>query len=38
MLTLGSKGDSWPFSGSIDAAKSLGNKIVEMGVSDVCFD
>jgi len=37
-LTLGCKGESWPFAGSIDAAESLGNKCVEMNVNQVCYD
>jgi len=37
-MTLGGKGDSWPFSGSIDATKSWGNTIEEKDVDQVTID
>ena len=37
-LTLGGRGDNFPFAGSLDAAKSFGAEIVEMDVNGVCID
>ena len=32
-LTLGKRGDAWPFNGSIDAANSFGNEMVEVDIN-----
>lgn len=37
-ITLGCKGESWPFSDSIEAAESFGNKLVQSDVDEVCYD
>ena len=38
-LTLGkSEGDSWPFAGSIGAAKSFGTSVHECDIGEVCVD
>ena len=37
-MTLGCKGDNWPYNGAIDAAESFGNEIVERAVNQVCHD
>ena len=37
-ITLGGKGDSWPFNGSIDVAKGFGNELCELDVHDICVD
>ena len=37
-LTLGCKGDNWPYKGSIDAATSFGNEVVESGINEVTID
>ena len=37
-LTLGGKGENWPYAGSLDAAQSFGAKIEEMNVDQVCTD
>ena len=37
-LTLGGKGDDWPYNGSIDAALSFGNELVETNLSQVVHD
>ena len=37
-LTLGGRGDNFPYAGSIDAAKSFGAEIEEHDVNGVCTD
>lgn len=37
-LTLGRKGDDWPYNGSIDAAASFGNKMVDCDIDGVVHD
>ena len=37
-LTLGGKGDGWPYAGTIDKAAEFGASPVEMSVSEVCVD
>ena len=37
-LTLGGRGENFPYAGSIDAAASFGADMVEMDVSEVCTD
>ena len=37
-LTLGSRGDAWPYNGSIDAATSFGNELVDMDINAICVD
>jgi enhancing lycopene biosynthesis protein 2 len=37
-LTLGCKGDNWPYNGSIDAATSFGNEVVEAQIDQVIID
>lgn len=37
-LTLGSRGDVWSFSGSIDAASGMGNNMHEKDVTEICVD
>ena len=37
-MTLGGRGDSWPYNGSIDAASSFGNNLVESDLADICHD
>ena len=37
-LTLGGRGDNFPFAGSLDAAKSFGAEVVEMDVNGICID
>jgi enhancing lycopene biosynthesis protein 2 len=37
-LTLGKRGESWPYAGSLDAASGMGNKIEEKDVEEVCID
>ena len=37
-LTLGGRGDSWPYNGSIDAASSFGAVHEEQDVDGVCTD
>lgn len=37
-MTLGCRGDNWPYNGSIDAATSFGNELVEADLDAVCHD
>ncbi|KAJ9451395.1 Glyoxalase ElbB [Diplonema papillatum] len=37
-LTLGCRGDAWPYQGSIDAAESFGNELKECDMDATCFD
>lgn len=37
-LTLGSRGDSWPYAGAMDAAAGWGADVAECGVDEVCVD
>jgi len=37
-MTLGCRGDDWPYNGSIDAATSFGNELVEAGIDQVVHD
>ena len=37
-LTLGCRGDNWPYNGSIDAATSFGNTLVEKEINQICHD
>ena len=37
-LTLGGRGDNFPYAGSIDAAKSFGAQVEELDVNGVCTD
>lgn len=37
-LTLGCKGDDWPYNGAIDAATSFGNELAEKDINEVCVD
>lgn len=37
-MTLGCRGENWPYNGSIDAATSFGNELVELDVNAVCLD
>lgn len=37
-LTLGKKGDKWPYNGSIDVAQSFGNTMQETDLGHVCVD
>lgn len=37
-LTLGSKGENWPYQDAIDAATSFGNELVETQINEVCID
>jgi len=37
-LTLGCRGDDWPYNGSIDAATSWGNELIETTIDKVCHD
>lgn len=37
-LTLGGKGESWPYSGSIDIAKDFGNDLIESEVNEFVID
>ena len=37
-LTLGSRGENWPYAGALDTAKSLGAKTLEMDVKEICTD
>lgn len=38
VLTLGSKGASWPFASAVETAESFGNQMVDLGVDQVCYD
>lgn len=37
-MTLGCRGDEWPYNGSIDAASSFGNEMVECDLDKVVHD
>ena len=37
-LTLGKRGDAWPYNGSIDAAASFGNEMVEVDINEIVVD
>lgn len=37
-LTLGCKGDDWPYNGSIDAATSFGNEMVDCDLDNLVID
>ena len=37
-LTLGKKGNDWPYAGSIEAASKFGNKLVSCDVDEICKD
>jgi len=37
-LTLGCRGDDWPYNGTIDVAKGFGNTLVDCDVDSVCHD
>ena len=37
-ITLGCKGDNWPYNGSIDAAKSFGNILEDKDIINICHD
>ena len=37
-MTLGSRGDDWPYNGAIDAASSFGNEMVDCDIDNVVFD
>ena len=37
-ITLGKKGDKWPYAGAIDKATEWGCECVEMEVDEVCVD
>jgi len=37
-MTLGCKGDAWPYNGAIDASTSVGNEMVELDLGEVCHD
>jgi len=37
-MTLGKKGDAWPFNGSIDAATGFGNELVEVDINEIVVD
>ena len=37
-ITLGKKGDEWPYSESIDIANTLGNKLIYCDVDEICKD
>jgi enhancing lycopene biosynthesis protein 2 len=37
-LTLGSRGEKWPYNGSIDVAKDFGNTLEEKKINEVSFD
>ena len=37
-LTLGKRGDAWPYNGSIDAAASFGNEMVEIDINEIVVD
>lgn len=37
-LTLGCRGDNWPYNGAIDAATSFGNTLEEIDINGVCHD
>ena len=37
-MTLGCRGEDWPYNGSIDAATSFGNELVDCDVDGVVFD
>ena len=37
-LTLGGRGEDWPFNGSIDAVSSFGNELIETNLSQVVHD
>lgn len=37
-LTLGCRGENWPYNGSIDAATSFGNELVEANLDQVVID
>ena len=37
-LTLGKKGDGWPYSGSIDAASGMGNKLEEKDINEISIE
>ena len=37
-ITLGSKGDKWPYSDAIEAAKSFGSNPIDKNYNEVCVD
>ena len=37
-MTLGEKGDNYPYAGSIDVAEGFGNNLVACDLSGVCHD
>ena len=37
-MTLGCRGDQWPYNGAIEASTSFGNEMVELDLSEVCHD
>lgn len=37
-LTLGGRGEGWPYAGAIDRAEGFGAEVVEAGVGDVVVD
>ena len=37
-VTLGKKGEQWPYQGSIDTAQNFGAKVKECTVDEVCVD
>jgi enhancing lycopene biosynthesis protein 2 len=37
-MTLGGRGDDWPYNGSIDAASSFGNELVESDLDGIVID
>lgn len=37
-MTLGCKGDEWPYNGSIDAAASFGNELVDCDIDGIVHD
>ena len=37
-MTMGCKGDDWPFNGAIDASSSFGNEMVEAGILETVHD
>ena len=38
ILTLGKKGENWPYAGSIEVATSFGNELAEKDISEICID
>ena len=37
-ITLGGRGENWPYAGALDAAESFGARVVECDVQGVCVD